>query len=591
MPTAGAAHIGDLGLSQSPIFLTDLDRCQPAGALSGEARFGRWRTFAYSTDAFSGTLLYAGDNTAAPEVTYPVSLSGWHAISIGQLVHDHELYPWSGDLLVKLSGERGFTQMGLPERINPLPGGGVQLTETFLKIADLTGQDVMFKQLAVSSEFGRADGAFDCSPARPAYIKLVPLTDSEVAALQADRAREDTKRLYAHSDNHGWMGHSRPTTPDEVRGLLEPYRNTDFGRMYLETGGGDLLNYLTKIGRDHTLDAHENFSNTHYRNQAESWRSFRDQGIDPYDVAIDHVHDMGMEMHASWRVTGFHYPPPSDHFNSGDDVFTSHPEWRGRDRSGRTTPRLSYSYPGMRAFAISLLREMAEKPVDGVCLLYNRRPPFAEYEPHIVEAFRRASGEDALEIDEHDPDWLQFRAGVMTDFMRELRAGLSEVASATGRDKRVQVSAVVMKDEAENMHRALDLRTWVQEGLIDTIIPYTSAPDLNSRVPAWEEPERELEFFLDIVRETPVTLAPSVLPRSMTPENYQHAARRIYAAGPERLFIWDCTTAHDSFKGLRSLGHWEGVDAWHQDGRPDLTAPQHILTSMGDWDFSYDTPG
>ena len=74
-----------------------------------------------------------------------------------------------------------------------------------------------------------------------------------------------------------------------------------------------------------------------------------------------------------------------------------------------------------------------------------------------------------------------------------------------------------MKDEAENMHRALDLRTWVQEGLIDTIIPYTSAPDLNSRVPAWEEPERELEFFLDFVRETPVTLAPILLPRSMTP--------------------------------------------------------------------------
>ena len=591
MSATATAHIGDLGLSQPPIYLTNLDRCQPADALSAEARTGQWRAFAYSTAAFTGTLLYAGDHTAAPTVTYPLGVSGWHAISIGQMVHDHELYEWSGDLLAKLSGERGFTNLHLPPRINPQPGGGVQLTETFFKIADLTDQDVQFKQVAVSAEVGREDGVYDCQPARPAYIKLVPLTDGEVAAMQADRARTDTKRLFAHSDNHGWMGHSRPTTPAEVQGLLEPYRNTDFARIYLESGGGDLLNYFTKIGRDHTLDHHDDFSHTGYRNQSQAWRSFRDQGIDPYDVAIEHVHDMGMEVHAAWRVTGFHYPPPNDHFNSGAGVFGAHPEWRSLDRDGRTTPRLSYSYPGFRAFAISLLREMAEKPVDGVCLLYNRRPPFTEYEPHIVEAFKAASGQDPHQLDEHDPDWLRFRARVMTDFMRELRAGLSEVAAATGRDKPVHVSAIVMKDEAENLHRALDLRAWVAEGLVDTIIPYTSAPDLNSRVPAWEEPERELAFFLDLVRGTPVTLAPSVLQRSMTPENYQRAAGRIYGAGAERLFFWDCTTAHDSFKGLRSLGHRENIEAWRQGGEPNLSAPQHTLTTLGDWDFSYDTPG
>ena len=149
MSATATAHIGDLGLSQPPIYLTNLDRCQPADALSAEARTGQWRAFAYSTAAFTGTLLYAGDHTAAPTVTYPLGVSGWHAISIGQMVHDHELYEWSGDLLAKLSGERGFTNLHLPPRINPQPGGGVQLTETFFKIADLTDQDVQFKQIAV----------------------------------------------------------------------------------------------------------------------------------------------------------------------------------------------------------------------------------------------------------------------------------------------------------------------------------------------------------------------------------------------------------------------------------------------------------
>ena len=88
-----------------------------------------------------------------------------------------------------------------------------------------------------------------------------------------------------------------------------------------------------------------------------------------------------------------------------------------------------------------------------------------------------------------------------------------------------------------------------------------------------------------------MTLAPSVLPRSMTPGDYQRAASRIYGAGAERLFFWDCTTAHDSFKGLRSLGHQDEIEAWFQAGEPDLSSPQYTLTTLGDWDFSYDTPG
>ena len=198
------AHIGDLGLSQPPIYLTNLDRCQPADALSAEARTGQWRAFAYSTAAFTGTLLYAGDHTAAPAVTYPLGVRGWHAISIGQMVHDHELYEWSGNLLVKLSGERGFTEMHMPERINPLPGGGIQLTETFFKIAEVTGQDVLFKQIAVSAEVGREDGC-ERLPAGSARVHQARAPHGWRSCRDAGRSRTDGYEASVRSQRQSRM--------------------------------------------------------------------------------------------------------------------------------------------------------------------------------------------------------------------------------------------------------------------------------------------------------------------------------------------------------------------------------------------------
>src|SRR5437016_9479793 len=61
------------GSTQQPIYLTDLDRCQPQSALSRKARSHYWRLLDYETDTCKGTMLVAGQNTLAPEITYPVT--------------------------------------------------------------------------------------------------------------------------------------------------------------------------------------------------------------------------------------------------------------------------------------------------------------------------------------------------------------------------------------------------------------------------------------------------------------------------------------------------------------------------------------
>ena len=180
-----------------------------------------------------------------------------------------------------------------------------------------------------------------CSPAAVAYIKLVPLSEAEAAALLADRERSDTRRLYAHND----VEFPRLRTPEEIRRHIEPFRDSDFSRMYWESAMGDLAYYFSKIGRVGTHDGLDDFFHAEARSSAENWRRFEERGIDPFEIAIEHTHDIGLEFHACYRVSGFHTPLSHDHWDHGGFVYDNHPEWRGMDRYGNPTPHVAYHLP------------------------------------------------------------------------------------------------------------------------------------------------------------------------------------------------------------------------------------------------------
>ena len=594
METKTIDRIGDSWLSQQPVYRADMDRCTPADALATEPHLRRWRTLTYEIDSLSGTMLLAGPETAAPTITYPLNLRGLYAVSVGVLPITSSEEGQQLAVLLKRSGDETFTALTLP----PQSDGGPhhhEIVEMFWRITDLTGHDLQIGQNSARVAPGDNAGSFECAPARVAYFKLIPLTDAETYAFQSDQQGSDTKRLFAHNDAHGPHYQYRLTTPEHVRREIEPYRDTDFSRIYWEAGGGDQTSYFSQVGGRNTFDLGD-FGRRGDRMHVESWREFEQQGIDPFDVALEHTHEIGLQFHASYRVAGFHYPPPLDHFNTGSSFYKRHPEWRGVDRTGRQTPRMAYSFPEVRRFVISLLREMAQRPIDGICLLYNRRMPLVEYEPLIVEGFKGQFGDDPHELDAHDPHWLSYRASVLTEFMREVRAAMDQEGRAQGRRARIEISAIVGGTEAENLINGMDLAAWVDEGLVDTLIPYTSGPNYDSSVTAWTDPT-QLEHFVELVRGTPCVLAPNLMPRHMTPEEFRRRATTVYNAGAEHMFFWDCAGGsgranyRDMWNALRRLGHRDEIDAWRASGESDLSNPRMNLSKLGDWDLSYVTPG
>ena len=583
-------YFGDRWLSGSPTYLTDLDRCQPASALYPGAKARHWRMHTYETDTLSGIMLRADTETDAPEVTYPLDVSGWHAVSIGMKGDSAFQVGNRVEGLARLSGDNTFSLLSVPLGARP---ERQQIRELFWKIADLTGQDIVFAQLKARIGSGEGPGSVFGSHARIAYIKLIPLTDAEVAALQADGQRAGTRRLFGHNDAHGHHYDYRPTTEEEIRRHLEMFRDTDFSRLYYECGMGDLLFYLGKAGRIPTFDGLDDFLDLGDRLHRESWQVLRDKGIDPFQVALDHAHDMGLEFHASYRVAGFRFPPDHDHFDHGDSFYARHPELRGMDKNGNRIPRLSYAYPEVRRFVVNLLREVAGYDVDGICLLYNRRPPLVEYEPPLVEGFQAEYGKDPRKLDDADPRWLAYRARTLTQFHREVRQALDDEAERQGR-RRFELSAVVLRNHEENMLYAMDLKAWIDEGLVDTIIPYTSAVFLDSTADSWDDP-RDADYFLELTRGTPSNAAFGMLPHQLPAETYRRRAAGLYGAGAEHLFFWDCQPGRgdytESWSALRRLGHRDELDGWVAAGEPGLDTPRMALRKVDDYALSYGTPG
>jgi len=597
--SGGASFPSD---NSSPItYLSNLDRCQPAAALSDKEKRFCWRKLEYQTDSFQGVMLMAGRETEAPEVSYPLKVQGWHHVYVGMF--NTAWRPYLDQYLwIKLKDDPAFSVVYLP---SPSKGpwgvptndnnAGHQIEEVFWKTADLTDQTISFQQscrliVPPGAEYGNV-----CKGVWVAYLKLVGLSDPGVQKLQADRKRKDTKRLFGYNDAWSFHYDRGETMPGEssaasVKAQLEPYRDSDFSRIYWDGALGDQCNYFTKIGRMWTRKdiKVESFVRIGDRLVVESWEGYVRKGIDPFQVAADYAHEIGLEFHACYRPgwAAFYWPPPFDGFNRGG-FYEKHPELRCVRRDGTLAPGISYAFPETRQFVLSLLREMASYPVDGVCLLYNRQPPFLDYERPLVEGFKAKSGRYPRELDAKDPQWFSYRSSVLTEFMRDLRRDLDTVARQRRRPRKIEISAWVLGSEEENLFYGLDLATWLKEGLVDTLIPYTSAEHLFSWQLAWENP-RDVEYWQNFVRGTNCRLALNVMPRDLSSQAYKKKAHALYESGVDNLAFWDTSIiGGQASDTLRRLGHVAEIAAeFRSEAKPDRVHKTH-LKRMAGWDMDF----
>ena len=140
--------------------------------------------------------------------------------------------------------------------------------------------------------------------------------------------------------------------------------------------------------------------------------------------AIKVCRERGMKFWGRLCMNRYYNNPES---RSGNSRFgEENPQFWERTRTGgQDRGRLCYAFDEVQEERLDILTEVQQLGVDGLVLDFCRQPPITRYHPRWVELYVKSGGRDPRSW--KDPTfeqlipWFQFRANVVTEFMRELR--------------------------------------------------------------------------------------------------------------------------------------------------------------------------
>ncbi len=155
-----------------------------------------------------------------------------------------------------------------------------------------------------------------------------------------------------------------------------------------------------------------------------------------------------------------------------------HPEWLIRSKKGELVTSVNPALPEVRQYEISLMMELVRNyAVDWIHLDYIRYPcepteVYFSFDAQTRAIFKNYSGEDPLNWKSNDSgnllwnEWIEWNAGQVTQFVRELRTALRSVP------RPIKISAAVFPDAANaRVLIGQDWAQWTEQGLVDMLCP------------------------------------------------------------------------------------------------------------------------
>lgn len=546
--------------------ITDLTRCIPADALSDRRQHDKWKVFEYETAEFSGKCISVGRESSAPDLTLKLGKQGWHAVYIGLSSITDLVRPAKNNVEVKFTSDPAYTR--LSNRLNLGPQRRDVLEEVFLGAADLTENDLQFSTVYHM-------------PTRIHFVKIVPLTDEEVARLIADRTQKKTKTAVATFDGYTWIHPFRPQNRADLAATFSAYRDSDFKTWWFQVGGADLVHHPSQVGN--LMGAQlDTFPREVDREYVESVRHLHQQGIDPLKVAVEEAHRQQAEILICLRAAGWKAAPPWEEFFMSD-FYEAHPEWRCIDYDGTPTMHLSYAAEEVQDHLIDVYREALQRGADGAGFLFHRGMPMILWEEPFCQRFIKEYGENPRQLAEDDPRVLQLRATIVTEFMRKIRKLLDEVASQRGTPgRRLKLAVSTFSTPADNRKFGLDVERWIEEKLIDQIgiawfAYYTSG--LKSK-------SGDTAYYARITEGTDVKIFPFYIGWKMeSADSLLKSVTRDYENGADGIAVWDPNQfvtwqkgRHPYWPLVSKLGHRQQV----RDGSFIFKPTAIPLTRLGE---------
>ena len=262
-----------------------------------------------------------------------------------------------------------------------------------------------------------------------------------------------------------------PMTMEEAWLPIDQISGTGVDTFVYGVACGGLF-YPTKVGNQFGAvegTASGPHSNAMYRRPfdgAATWRAWEnmkglmERGLDPMKVLVDRAHEKDMEFIASLRM-GVLDPSDPAHMGSEGGRMLAHPE--------------------VRHLLYSIMEEMVDEyDIDGVELDFSAPPA-------SWDVFRREEARENIPL-------LTELVGKTASMVRGKRNG------------RLAVGAKVFPTEEMNLDRGLDVRSWLNQGLLDYVTPAVFYYPLDL------DPDLPLDWVVEAAHENDASVYPPLAP-------------------------------------------------------------------------------
>jgi hypothetical protein len=550
------------GQSAKPIYFSDMSVCKPSEAFSAVMQQGKWQLISYESDEVSGKMAAAHSFINAPDFSIPLNLKGWYAIYLGYW--DFE-FACDGEtvLKAKLSNAKAFRDFLASSSADTQDQ--TFLREVFMGCEDVTGLNLV---IAKSNNLISRKLYF-------AYAKLVPLDSNQVKAIIADRADKSKRNVVATIDGSSFWHYYEVTKPEHVLEQVELYRNSDISKVLWAVNYGGTTNFRSSVkgavfaGDPVRVQMAENavLSNDYIRGEAQMTQSlaaFDAHGIIPQQVAAANVHEMGLKFDIMFRLGIIGGLPPWSWLSAGDSFVNTHPQFNQVMHDGTVVAKSSYAYPEVQSFMLGIIKDaIAKIDADGINLCFVRGPHLIQFEEPVASAYKKKYGKSIFDVPADDPNVLQCRAEFMTTFVRDVRKSLDQAGKA--KNKKLTLSVWVWPSGKNvwlggtPMEEGLDVKGWIKEGLLDSVICQSGIDPEYVRLCK----EKKCEFILFTGYSGDEAMSPSSITKA-------------YQGGVEQFAFWDIDSSQlnpESWQWMRRIGHRDEMAAWDSNTHRTRSIP------------------
>lgn len=382
---------------------------------------------------------------------------------------------------------------------------------------------------------------------------LIELCSPLAHAAEALRPRHGAKLVVVNDDGFSAFFSGKYQNAGDLQRRVRSHADTQVAVFEWCIAAGSRVNFPSRVSELIGTGVTE-FPRRGDKLATETLRQLAHAGTDTLAVVAEACREVGIACYASLRMNG-DYPAAwmgemlPRMMNS--TFWWSHPEYRVRGKGGEDRTKLSYAFPEVRAFKLGILREAAERDIDGINLDFLRGPDFFGYEEPLVEAFQARHGIDPRTLPAADPRWLKLRAEIMTGFVRDVRALLDVAGEKKGR--RLGLSARV--DWKAHPALGCDVETWIKAGLLDYVVlaqrslggyefdlkPFVAVARGTGCAVLFGEEAILSGHDLNPKEDALIAAGKMTAPERslMTLERYQERAARWYAAGADGVHLFN----------------------------------------------------